>query len=99
MENRVFFLRTITFCYFSYKYGGNEGMMGNEMAERKKTPHGLPYEVVSVRSCFPALFYGVGKHGKVSCSLDRNGKLSLMLCAVAGDPSGKDLTSLRDILL
>ena len=52
MENRGFFLRTITFCYFSYKYGGNGGMMENEMAGRKKTPHGLPYEVLSVRSYF-----------------------------------------------
>jgi hypothetical protein len=41
----------------------------------------------------------VWHHCQMTCSLDRNGKCSLMLCTVACDTAGKDLSSLRDISL
>lgn len=33
----------------------------------------------------------------MSCPLDCNGERSLVLCAVTGDPSGKDLASLGNV--
>jgi hypothetical protein len=41
----------------------------------------------------------VRHHCQMTCSLDRNGKCSLMLCTVAGNTARKNLSSLRDISL
>ena len=43
------------------------------------------------------LLCDIRHHRQMSCSLDRCGKLSLMLSAVAGDSSRKNLASLGDI--
>ncbi len=40
------------------------------------------------------LILNIGHKREMTGSLDRYGKRSLMLCTVAGDPSGKDLSSL-----
>ena len=49
-------------------------------------------------SAFAELLLDVRHQGYVTSSLDRDSKRSLMLRAVPGDPSRKNLASLRDIL-
>ena len=46
----------------------------------------------------PELIDLIRKKRDVTCSLDRNGQSSLVLCAVSGDTARQDLASLGDVL-
>ena len=68
-------------------------------SQKGATPAFVTRSVILFCLCCRRLLYGVRKHRHVSCTLDRYSERSLVLCAVAGDSSRKNLASLRDVSL
>ena len=67
-------------------------------AQKKKLPYLSVQQLPDYHTEFRSVLH-VGHKRDLACSLDCDCQSSLMLCAVAGNSSGKDLASLRNILL
>ena len=68
------------------------------VTDNKKPDKGAGGTFVRRISGRSVLFLDIRHKGKMTCSLDGDSERSLMLRTVPGDPSGKDLSSLGNIL-